>query len=398
MISARDDSGVLEVFVTNLLVETASCEVADPVAFWRESLVRLVASREQRSLNAVSFDSIFDHALNVFDEREFRLPRLLEYENVLWLKGKGALYDGCTGLALPGSYVTRFPRQRQSPHCDLFRVELERPLNGYPFLSEALLVPFAYCGNFGHFATETVGGLWPLFSGALKGLPRLPVILPGCQPEEPLSRVLIEAIEDQGCLPVPEESLPDAVHMGRVCVPEPSMRLHAGSSRLCVQTASALANYFPRGDDSSDSAVKQERVFVSRSALQGSVRRVEGEQGLEEALRALGWFVFHPEKHSLSVQKKVYQEARVLAGFEGSAFHGLSFLGEVKSGPAVLFLGDDPSPDYFLQFKAQGLKGYFLRCTYPDQGSSEPMYLRLRHLSLDCLDLARFLDLLAASC
>ncbi len=357
-----------------------------------------MASQDRRLLNAVSFERIFSDALKFFDENEFDRPRLLAYTDALWLKGRGALYDGRTGLALSGSYVTRFPRQRQSPHCDLFRVELERPLDCFPFLSEALLVPFAYCGNFGHFATETVGGLWPLFSEEVSKLPGLPVILPGCQPEDPLSRVLIEAIEDQGCVPVPEGSLPGAVHLGRVYVPEPSMRLHAGSSRLCVQTASALADYFEKSDDGTDFSVKQERVFVSRSALEGSVRRVEGEQGLEEALRALGWFIFHPEKHSLSIQKKVYQEARVLAGFEGSAFHGLSFLGGVKRGPVVLFLGDDPSPDYFLQFKAQGLKGYFIRCTYPDQGSSEPMYLRLRRLVLDCVDLSRFLNLLAASC
>ena len=79
--------------------------------------------------------------------------------------------------------------------------------------------------------------------------------------------------------------------------------------------------------------------------------------------------------------------ARVIAASEGSALHGLSFLGQPAQPPTVLLLGDHPSPDYFLQFRAQRLHGFFIQCTRLNPDSDRPEWVRPRLLngSVDAL-------------
>lgn len=367
----------------------------DPVSVWRDSFVRLVAPRAPRLLKAVSFADVFAGMRPLFPEDEYESPGLLEYRDVLWFRGKGALYDGINGLALPGTFVTRFPRQRQSPHCSEFRVELSLPLTSFPSLESAALLPFAFCGNFGHFITETTGGLWPFFCEGSFSVSGMPVVLPGCVPDEPLAKLMISGLHSRNYVPLIDSLLPDVVRINCVHVPEPSLRLHAGSSRLHVDTARAMACLLPDVDEEERVDLRSDRVFVSRSALSGRVRRVEEQVELESALTSLGWQVFHPEQHSLSVQLDVYRSARVLAGFEGSAFHGLSFLGQISRGPKILLLGDCPSPDYFFQFRAQGAQGFFVQCTEFDSDSCDPLHLRRRRLALGSKCLADFVNTLA---
>jgi hypothetical protein len=76
------------------------------------------------------------------------------------------------------------------------------------------------------------------------------------------------------------------------------------------------------------------RVWLSRSALPPHHVRVEGEAVAEEALRARGWRVVHPERLTVRDQLAAIAEAEVVAGFQGSALHSLillsGFAGEVR--------------------------------------------------------------------
>jgi hypothetical protein len=63
----------------------------------------------------------------------------------------------------------------------------------------------------------------------------------------------------------------------------------------------------------------------------------------------------------------------------------------------VVLLGDNPSPDYFLQFRAQQLPGFFIQCTRLDPDSDRPEWLRPRLLNGSVQALASILETLAAA-
>ncbi len=69
------------------------------------------------------------------------------------------------------------------------------------------------------------------------------------------------------------------------------------------------------------------RVWLSRSRLPAHLGGVRGEAGIEAALAREGWTVVHPETLPVAAQIAHLAEAETVAGFEGSAFHSLVFLG-----------------------------------------------------------------------
>lgn len=62
-------------------------------------------------------------------------------------------------------------------------------------------------------------------------------------------------------------------------------------------------------------------VYVSRAALNPRLGRFACECDLEHLLELAGYRIFHPERHSLTEQVKVFQGARKLIFAEGSALH-----------------------------------------------------------------------------
>ena len=147
-----------------LLRGPAATESTDPVAIWRARFQVAVRPKEPHLLKAVALAVLHDCMADLFPIGQLESPGWLKYEDALSVRGSGALYDGKTGQVLPGSFLSRGPRQQQVPHCQTFRLELAKPLSHHPRLQEAVYLPFALCSNFGHFVTETLAFLWPLFA------------------------------------------------------------------------------------------------------------------------------------------------------------------------------------------------------------------------------------------
>ena len=395
----------------DLLVETSELSTAsllrppaghgpdDPVFAWRNAFQQLVMPELPHLFKAVAFAQIFACTDATFPSDHDGAPQLLRYSDALWIRGAGALYDGSSGLALPGSFLSRFPRQRQTPHCSTYRLDLTRPVTAFASFERALLLPFAVCTNFGHFITETLSFLWPLVDPSLSdALIGLPAILTGCTAGDPAAQVLHSLLRDQHAFPVLEADLPEALHLQEVLVPEPSLTLHASCSATYLHTAAAVSDWLIQREhpDLSDLPVG-EKLFISRSALGPETRCVDQEAALEALLAEQGWLIFRPEQHTLAEQVAVYRHSWVVAAFEGSALHGLSFLGLPERPPGVVLLGDNPSPDYFLQFRAQQLPGFFIQCTRLDPDSDRPEWLRPRLLNGSVQALASILETLAAA-
>lgn len=384
-----------ELAAAALVLPGSDREPADAVLAWRERFQAAVAPQQPHLFKAVRFAQLQPALDALFPLEAAPAPRLLEYRDAVWIRGSGALYDGRTGLALPGSYLSRFPRQRQAPNCSTFRVELTHPLSALPCLERAVLLPFAPCGNFGHFITETLGFLWPFLLDPGHDLTGWPVLLAGCQAVDPATTLVHALIRQRHGFPLLEEHLPASLRIRQVLVPEPSLRLHGACTPTAIHSAEALGDWLLAQQPFS--LAPAEKLFISRTALPGEVRSVDQEPALEALLQARGWTVLHPEQHTLAEQAGFYRAARVVAGFEGSALHGLALVGQASPGPGLVMLGDQASPDYFLQFRAQGLPGFFIQCTRVDPDCSRPDWVRRRLLNGDPHQLAQLLEALVAA-
>ncbi|MDD2725038.1 MAG: glycosyltransferase 61 family protein [Methylovulum sp.] len=70
-------------------------------------------------------------------------------------------------------------------------------------------------------------------------------------------------------------------------------------------------------------ALKYDKVWLSRSLQKKGA--IAGEKKFEQALHNEGFTIVHPEKLSLTEQIGLFENASVVAGFTGSAFHTLIF-------------------------------------------------------------------------
>lgn len=81
------------------------------------------------------------------------------------------------------------------------------------------------------------------------------------------------------------------------------------------------------------------RVWLSRGRLSGGMARIEGEEEIEQRLRARGWSVVAPEALPLTAQLESLAGAEEVAGFMGSALHLLLLLDRVETRVSVLDRG-----------------------------------------------------------
>ena len=359
----------------------------DPVLRWDQCFD---AEREAVAVgDAIPLKTLTDHLEGLFPEALNDAPKLLERRHVLWIAGAGALFDGQTGLAVPGSMLTRFPRHRQTPYSHTHWLELTRPMDSFHAIDEVLWLPHAACDMFGHWMTEILAFLWPLLLDGGQDLTGWPVLLPGCDAGQPLAETLFQLLRRRHLSPLLPADCPKALYLRRVLIPEPSLRLHAGTSPAHYQAAQALGDWLVQSAESQPLSAAR-RVFLSRSALTEECRKVEGERDLEDCLRAQGWTVVHPQQHPLAEQVALLRSAEWIAAFDGSALHGLAWLG-LKPKSRVIMLGDRPSLDYWLQFRCQGIQGWFVPCTLPiDDG--QPAHLQHRQLLMNPAGLAQRVD------
>ena len=201
-------------------------------------------------------------------------PQLLEYRDVLWLPDRGCLFHGGNGRALPWTAFSRFPRQRQLPQQSIHRIELSRPVQSFPRLEQALWLPRVNGAVFGEWLTEVLAFLWPLLLKSPQELIGLPVLLGDADPEDPWLEELHRLMRSQHLTPLLNHHLPAALHLERVLVPQPSLRLHAGTSSVWWRSAVALGDQLADGVEAEPVDKLYHRVvsLTDREWLAGETR------------------------------------------------------------------------------------------------------------------------------
>jgi len=183
----------------------------------------------------------------------------------------------------------------------------------------------SFPGHFGHLTTEVLSRFWG-WDHAKQQIPDLKVLLHlhPKQDEPALERRYFEAygVPAKDIVwtdkPVFVESLVCATPMWHNAVPHYA---HPGITAVWDRLAASLIDR---------SGPSYERIFVSRRDQQG--RRIcHNKDEVEELFAGYGFEVVYPEELDLGRQAALFADAKVIAGFGGSAMFNLMFAQNVTT-------------------------------------------------------------------
>lgn len=178
-----------------------------------------------------------------------------------------------------------------------------------------------YCGvlynHFGHFLLESIARIW--FAGRYRHVPLIWAGASRWPSGTTLKAWQLEVL--------------DVLGVSNACVvattPTPVARLHMPDigyrydDWFHPQHAEFLAAY--EGPPQEESV----RVWLSRSRIAKDVRDLNAT-AVERRLAAAGWTISHPERQTVREQLDTLARASVVAGEEGSAFHTLMLMKDVR--------------------------------------------------------------------
>ena len=247
--------------------------------------------------------------------------RYREYENALVVPTPSrGVYRGIDGAAftadgrpIQASLLTRtwVAPVAQPPEIGSLRHD-EVPVVEAPHVFGG---PFFH--HFGHFLLESLARTW-----IIRERGPLPFVWIAGGPPDPWQAEILEMVGAQGsnCFPA------GPTRFRRLIIPDVGFRIQG---QFHPQHATFLGRHRSRRGLGG-------RTWLSRTGIKAD-RRSHGESKLQAALEDAGWRVVYPEQLSVAEQLEVMCSSSVVAGLEGSAFHG-----------AVLLL-DPPAPFLLLR-------------------------------------------------
>ena len=175
-----------------------------------------------------------------------------------------------------------------------------------------------YCGyiqrHFGHVLVEVTSRLWWALREGFDGPLVFQSISPGILDVSYISALFeLIGIADRATI------ADNWTRYSSVVVPEASHRFNA-------HIAPEFLMPFERARGAALKAVpgpSPEKLYLSRSRLDAG--RIIGEGAVEEMFAAEGYDIVHPQELGLAEQVALFARAKKVAGFNGSAMHGLVF-------------------------------------------------------------------------
>lgn len=170
--------------------------------------------------------------------------------------------------------------------------------------------------HFGHFLLETLARAWHLADNPGPVVFHRPPDRSGAPVATTMSLWQEELVTALLGTPSRIHFLTLPTEFEELVVPEPGCVI---DERCTAAQADALATIGKRLAGAPPTAANDRKLWLSRSALTRG--RVVGEREFETELAAAGFEVIHLEKMPLAAQVRAFDEARLVAGFTGSAFH-----------------------------------------------------------------------------
>lgn len=203
---------------------------------------------------------------------------------------------------------------------------------------------FVYGGqlwdHFGHFLLEGLSRAW-----AFSRLPG-PILWQRVAPHATLLDWQNEILDRMGLGAREHRVVDRPARVARLAVPEQGLVTRRYLHAWQEATLAVHPYQRPRAGH---------RVWLSRSGLPAKLARIEGETEVEAALRADRWTILHPQTLSVADQLAALEAAEVIAGFEGSAFHGLLLGRDVRAHIVIFGRGAAVNPNYQVIAAAKGL-------------------------------------------
>ncbi|HEY3528657.1 MAG TPA: glycosyltransferase 61 family protein [Nocardioides sp.] len=247
-------------------------------------------------------------------------PRLVtrHYRGPVAMSGRTLMWSGST--VLPDSFRWHLADDLGNPHLvdpagEFARLKRrlvpERSLDGDFYQLES-----AYPSHFGHVLTEVVSRMWG-WDEARRRLPGLKLLFHPRRDFDPeVERAVFSAfgIADDDVVgadgPVLVGSVVSATPMWHNAEPH---YVHPGIAEVWERIGAGLR---PHESD----VVTSPRIFVSRSdATANNDRICRNLRQVERRFADRGFTILYPEQHPLPDQARLFREARVVAGFGGSA-------------------------------------------------------------------------------
>lgn len=89
------------------------------------------------------------------------------------------------------------------------------------------------------------------------------------------------------------------------------------------------------------------KIWMSRSALAPGLGGWINEKNIERKLQLSGWKIVRPEEISIENQIKIFAEAELVAGVEGSAFHSALLAKNVSANVIIFSRGFNANRNFF---------------------------------------------------
>lgn len=237
-----------------------------------------------------------------------------------------------------GSYVPlgqswrTFSRALTIPPKAEYQVQSEKYLQGTWLFGGAIY------GHFGHFLCESISRLWglELKDYRLDGIVFHPAIRG--QSIDHIARLSKSWFAMLECnLPIHFSEAP--VRVEKLIIPEQGF----GVEDMAAGHPD-FRNFIRRRLGSSLEANGPEKLYISRRNLKSEMGRIMGERFLEEALKAEGYEIFHPQEHSVEFQIARYKAANCIVSMDCSALHLAAFF--AKPGDKVSIIVRRPGKHF----------------------------------------------------
>ena len=275
-----------------------------------------------------------------------------------------------SGLPYLGSLISRGKCAKYSQFPTGFHSPLDDSLllGGRKKIEMAIYLQFAEFVHFGHMLTETISSVsYFLFLRCFSR--RLPESVPIIIPPQSTDAIQQSCIRRLSAILDIDESRfivkgDQVLEVKYLISSAPTLVLHDFVSPRHSFAARCYANALDQPSGTvglSAGELRYSKVYISRSRLNSKQRLFCQEEELQGELMSMGWYIFHPQEHSLSDQIEIYSNASIISGCEGSALHVLYCVGDV-SLEKVVVLSRGRAKDFAMQFKAQGLHCDVIQC------------------------------------
>jgi hypothetical protein len=184
-------------------------------------------------------------------------------------------------------------------------------------------------GHFGHFLVESISRLWALtqLEGKIDGIVFSPKFQNNPQKMAENFRPILKVLG----VDVPVILVDEPTRIDTLYLPQQGFGMFQ-----MIEGAPEFRAFVQDRCGASIPAQGAEKIYLSRSALPPARGGMLGEKRLEALLKAEGYVIYHPQKHSFDEQVAAYKAARKIISVDGSPLHLLALVGDAGQTVACL--------------------------------------------------------------